>query len=141
VQHTQYITMRSSTISRPIPKRRPGFEAQGRDASTNPISIDINSIDSAKKGDKHGWRCRITMKIRGFQPQERDALIGPLLSSLRMIFTESTQLKAVVSSRAQREKSGQREKYRTPEKQDTHSCLTALAGKRERDPRQDPAHR
>eukprot|EP00978_Attheya_sp_CCMP212_P014262 scaffold36291_cov48-Attheya_sp.AAC.1 len=40
--------MRTSTTSLAIPKRRPGLEAQERDASTEPIFIEINAIDSAK---------------------------------------------------------------------------------------------
>mmetsp|Transcript_10887 Transcript_10887/g.19902 ORF Transcript_10887/g.19902 Transcript_10887/m.19902 type:complete len:108 (-) Transcript_10887:61-384(-) len=38
----------STTISCPISKHRPGFEAQERDASTEPTSIETNSIDSSK---------------------------------------------------------------------------------------------
>eukprot|EP00978_Attheya_sp_CCMP212_P034574 scaffold145366_cov47-Attheya_sp.AAC.2 len=47
-------------------------------------------------------------------------------------FTESTQLKTIVSSRTQRETSEQREEDQRPEREDTHSRLTALAGKRAR---------
>jgi hypothetical protein len=43
-------TARVSTISCPNSINIPAFEPQGRDASIERISIEINTIDSAQKG-------------------------------------------------------------------------------------------
>eukprot|EP00978_Attheya_sp_CCMP212_P017388 scaffold46214_cov60-Attheya_sp.AAC.1 len=68
-------------------RKKARFEPQERDASTEHISIEVNSIDSAqKRGYNSGRTSQMTMKIPGFQPEDRDASIGH-------DFTESTQLR------------------------------------------------